>query len=413
MIAGLGDKTDYVASVPNVDVAKLQLSADERALFDRVGRAAQIFQLVSGSQFPEAKTIALLLSLRAKGAIVPARVQKGQQAPGVGSAAALAEDVDLPEDKKREILALEAALETKNHYELLGVKVGMPSAEIRAVFYELSRRYHPDRFFKKNIGSYRARIEHVYRRLSAAYETLTDDAKRDAYLKAHPELSVDAPVRSISRSEVATTPGVTPASVGSSAPQTPEELAREAERRARLSKHPYLARGQRMKELLGRAKEHIDKGDWGHAFTDVHMASQVDPTNEEAKRLLAQVRAKNDQARAQNEIARGLELIEQGNENGALSAFKTASSIDSHNARAAYMVAKLMWDKSHDSKDVLNYAQRAVENDAKNPDYHVLVARIMDHSGMKALAKKHYEEALKLDPKHHEAKKHVKGRWSF
>ena len=75
MIAGLGEKTDYIASVPNADPAKLQLTAEERAMFEKVGRASQIFQVVAGSQFPEAKTIALLLSLRAKGAIVPARVQ--------------------------------------------------------------------------------------------------------------------------------------------------------------------------------------------------------------------------------------------------------------------------------------------------------------------------------------------------
>ncbi|MBL8951633.1 MAG: tetratricopeptide repeat protein [Myxococcaceae bacterium] len=143
------------------------------------------------------------------------------------------------------------------------------------------------------------------------------------------------------------------------------------------------------------------------------MASQLDSTNDEAKKLLAEVRAKNDVHRADNELKRGFELYEQGNENGALAAFKTAVNIDNHNARAAYMVAKLMWDKSHDSKEALSFAQRAVESDAKNPDYHAMVAKIMDHTGSKALAKKHWEEALKLDPKHSEAKKHVKGRWPF
>src|SRR5688572_15376955 len=118
MIAGLGEKTDFVASVPNVDPSKLNLTPEERAMFDRVGRAAQIFQLVAGSQFPEAKTIALLLSLRAKGAIVPARVQRTQSGPQAVSAAAMQEEVDLPEERKKEILELEAALETKNYYEV-------------------------------------------------------------------------------------------------------------------------------------------------------------------------------------------------------------------------------------------------------------------------------------------------------
>lgn len=403
MIAGLGEKTDFVASVPNVDPTKLHLTPEERALFDRVGRAAQIFQLVAGSHLPEAKTIALLLSLRAKGAIVPARVQRGQQAPGVASAAAMQEEVDLTEERKKEILDLEISLETKNHFDLLGVKPSADTKQIREAFYELSRKFHPDRYFKKNIGSYRARIEHVYRRLTAVHELLADDQKRAAYLRAHPELLVDAPVVAIPRTKSNEVPR----------PHTPEDDAREAERRARFSKHPYFAKGQRMKELLGRAREHMAKGDWGHAFTDLHMAHQLDATNDEAKKLLAEVRAKNDLHRSENELKRGLDLLDQGNENGALAAFKTAVNIDAHNAKASYMVAKLMWDKSHDSRDVLHFAQRAVENDPKNPDFHALVAKIMDHTGSKALAKKHWEEALRLNPKHHEAKKHVKGRWPF
>jgi curved DNA-binding protein CbpA len=406
MIAGLGEKTDFVASVPNVDPSRLQLTDEERLLFDRVGRAAQIFQLVAGSQLPEAKTIALLLSLRAKGAIVPARVQRAQQAPGIASAAALNEQVDLSDEKKREILELEAAVDTKNHFELFGLKVGATPEQLKQAFYELSRKFHPDRFFNKNIGSFRARIELVYRKLSQAYETVSDEQKRAAYLKANPALIEQEPSRAASRA---------PDRAPEPLPRAPsaEDQAREAERRSRLSRHPYLAKGARLKELIARAKEHIELSDWGHAFTDLHMAHQLDPGNEEAKKLLGQVRAKNDEHRAEIEVKRGLELLEQGNDAGALAAFKTASSIAPHHARAAFMVAKLMWDKAHDSKEVLHFAQRAVENDPKNPDHHVLVARIMDHTGMKALAKKHYEEALKLNPKHAEAKKHVKGRWSF
>lgn len=401
MIAGLGEKTDFVASVPNVDPSKLNLTHEERAVFDRVGRAAQIFQLVAGSQFPEAKTIALLLSLRAKGAIVPARVQRGQS-NGPVSAAAMNEEIELPEEKKREILELEAAVETKNLFELLGVKPGASSKEVREAFYEISRRMHPDRFFKKNLGSFRARIEHVYRKLSAAHETLTDDGKRAAYLKAHPSLLDAEPMR-------------VPLAPAREAPKphSPEDEAREAERRSRFAKHPYFAKAARLKELMSRAREHMARGEWGHAFTDLHMASQIDGTNDEVKKLLGEVRAKTEVHRAEGEVKRGLELYEQGNEHGALAAFKTASNIDTRNAKAAYMTAKLMWDKSHDSKDVLPFAQRAVDNAPKNPDYQLLVARIMEQAGMKALAKKHFEEVLKLDPHNAEAKKHVKGRWPF
>ena len=103
--------------------------------------------------------------------------------------AALAEAVDLPLDRKREILAREAAL-GDDHYAVLGLKPGATVREVSAAYHEASRVFHPDRYFGKQLGSYTARLERVFRRLAEAHGTLSDDAKRDAYLKANPRLRV-------------------------------------------------------------------------------------------------------------------------------------------------------------------------------------------------------------------------------
>ena len=60
------------------------------------------------------------------------------------------------------------------------------------------------------------------------------------------------------------------------------------------------------------------------------------------------------------------------------------------NAKAAFMAAKLIWDKSEEPKEASSYAQKAVEADPKNPEVHVLLARIMEHAGMKAIAIPHW-----------------------
>jgi curved DNA-binding protein CbpA len=401
VIAGLGEKSDFVAAVPQVDATKLNLTPDERELFDRVGRAAQISSLITGSAHPEARTIALLLSLRAKGALVPARVQAGGPSAPT-AAAALNEDVELTEERKREILDMEAALETKNHFEVFGVPSNVSNDELKRSFYELSRKYHPDRYFKKNLGSFRARVELVFRKLSQAYELMSDPDRRAAYLRTHPLTFANEPVRAVAAAARPAAPKV----------RTQEDDAREAERRARFAKHPYFAKGARMNELISRGQEHMEKGDFGHAFTDLHMAHQIDPKNDEVNKMLAVVRSKNDAARADVELKRGLDLLEQGSEPTALSAFRSASNIDPKNSKAAYMAAKLIWDRG-ETREAMSYAQKSVEADPKNPDAHVLLARIMDANNMKAMAKKHFEEALKLNPKHAEAKKHVKGRWPF
>jgi curved DNA-binding protein CbpA len=403
VIAGLGEKSDFVAAVPQVDATRLNLTPEERELFDRVGRAAQISSLITGSAHPEARTIALLLSLRAKGAVVPAKVQAaGPSAPT--AAAALNEDVELTDERKREILEMEAALETKNHFEVFGVPTNVTQDELKRSFYELSRKYHPDRYFKKNLGSFRARVELVFRKLSQAYELMSDPKRRDAYLRANPLPFANDPVR----------PAAAPVPARPAAPKarTAEDDVRDAERRGRLAKHPYFAKGARLNELIARGKEHMAKGDFGHAFTDLHMAHQIDGTNDEVNKMLTVVRAKNDAARSDVELKRGLDLLEQGSEPQALSAFRSATNIDSKNSKAAYMCAKLIWDRG-ETKEAMAYAQKSVDADGNNPDAHVLLARIMEANNMKAMSKKHFEEALRLNPKHAEAKKHVKGRWPF
>ncbi len=408
MIAGLGEKTDYVASVPNVDASKLGLSAEEQALFSKVGRATQISVLLAGSGLPEARAIGVLLALRAKGAVVPARVSGGGLPTAMGDASAR-EEIDLADDRRRDIHDMEKALENPNLFTIFGVANNSSPEVVRKAFYELSRKFHPDRYFQKNLGSYRARVELLFRKLMQAHETLTDEKKRFAYLKRHPAFA--SPASSDSGSNIA---GVA-AAMAPAPPRakTAEDDAREAERRSRFAKHPYFAKGARMTELVTRAKERMSKGDYGHAFTDLHMAHQMDMKNEEVNKLLTEVRAKNDLARAAVEEKRGFELLEQGNEAQALAAFKSAVNIDAKSPKAAFMTAKLMWEKSGDPKEAQPYAQKAVDADPKNPEAHVMLARLMDSAGMKAMAKKHFEEALKLDPNNAEAKKHVKGRWPF
>lgn len=427
MITGLGEKTDFVASVPNVDPIKLGLTPDERTLFDRVGRATQIFQLVAGSSFPEPKTIALLLSLRAKGAIVPARVHAPQK-PAGNANAALLEEVELAPERKKEILDMEQALDSKNFFELLGVDVKTPTSEVKGAFYELSKKFHPDKYFKKNLGSFRARIERIFRQLTLAQETLTDATKRAAYLKANPQagrvvaqavpvspqVSKAAPTSS---QPAPTTSQREPSKAPVNAAPTPEDLRRDeernAERRSRLARHPYLAKGQKVKELVKRAQDLARKGEWSQAFAQANAATQIEPLNREALKILSETRMRNEFDRAEAEFQKGQKAQEDEKFAMAVAAFKTALSIYPSHARAAYMIGLLALEKGADLQEAQSFAQKAVESDPKQVDHQLLLARIHDRMGAKALAKKSYEDVLRLDPKNEEAKKHVKGRWPF
>ncbi len=99
----------------------------------------------------------------------------------------LAEAVDLDLAQKRQLLALHARVDGATHYALLGLDAHADAKAVRAAYYELVHVFHPDRFFGKNLGSYKPKLIKVFAKLTEAYETLhraESRAEYDKYLHA-------------------------------------------------------------------------------------------------------------------------------------------------------------------------------------------------------------------------------------
>jgi len=127
-----------------------------------------------------------------------------------------------------------------SYYDILGVEIQASPETLKSAYYELARRYHPDRF-RKMEPALIARMESAFARITQAYDTLRDDGQRASYnskLKARKKApqSVDsAPV----------TPKVETAPTADAAPaDTPLSAA---ERAANDFKEGYAAleQGQR------------------------------------------------------------------------------------------------------------------------------------------------------------------------
>jgi curved DNA-binding protein CbpA len=75
----------------------------------------------------------------------------------------------------------------RTHYEVLGVAREVSATELKTIYYQLARRYHPDRFRKSDAGLL-PRIEAAFARIAQAYDVLRDDQLRasyDAKLEVH------------------------------------------------------------------------------------------------------------------------------------------------------------------------------------------------------------------------------------
>lgn len=105
----------------------------------------------------------------------------------------MSEEFALEGALKAQLLDLEKKLETADHFTLLGVPVGAAPAVAKAAFFQLSLKLHPDRYFRKNLGSFRPVLEKVFKALSKAHQAVTHPEKRESYLAAHPELRPPPP----------------------------------------------------------------------------------------------------------------------------------------------------------------------------------------------------------------------------
>jgi hypothetical protein len=124
------------------------------------------------------------------GQIVPPRVSEvvmRRAHPGASlyDPAELNEDVDIEPDRRRTILDTFYRLELLNHYELLNVTPQADRKSIRSRYHEIINVFHPDRYYGRRLGSYKAKLERVFQRLTEAHDVLARPETRaeyDAYL---------------------------------------------------------------------------------------------------------------------------------------------------------------------------------------------------------------------------------------
>jgi len=158
--------------------------------------------------------------------------------------AELDEVADLPLERKKQVLDLYHRLSQLNYYEVLGVAIGADRKDVRAAYFALSKVFHPDSLFRKELGSFKAKMTAVFQALTEAYETLSKKKSReeyDAYLRslrsaedAERALATEEVAQADSNVEVPRPPPVPSAAYDLPVPTpVPREASPEARRIAR------------------------------------------------------------------------------------------------------------------------------------------------------------------------------------
>jgi len=80
-----------------------------------------------------------------------------------------------------DVIEMREALRSKNYYQILNVPRTSTEDEIKKAYFNLARRFHPDRFNREVQAAHRDQIDEVFDAITNAYRTLINKEKRKTY----------------------------------------------------------------------------------------------------------------------------------------------------------------------------------------------------------------------------------------
>jgi curved DNA-binding protein CbpA len=92
-----------------------------------------------------------------------------------------ADDVDLTLEERADIDGMYLRLATSTWHELLGVDPAVDRRALRAAYFALTKRFHPDAYFGRRMGPWKGRVEEIFREVTRAYEVLSHSQQRVDY----------------------------------------------------------------------------------------------------------------------------------------------------------------------------------------------------------------------------------------
>lgn len=304
----------------------------------------------------------------------------------------LAEDVDLDVEQRKQILYVHGNLQGWTHWRLLEISWNAGAEEVRDAYRERVKVFHPDRYPGRRLGSYRARLEQIFRRLTEARDLLTVEGQRAAYARetASPEDFARLEARKLEMEE------------------------RSRERRARLARtNPLVRSVSRVADLLQRGRDHMEAERFAQALTDFTTAASLDPRSAEARELAAEARRRAGGQRAKEAYDRGLAAEAVNNAPVSLAFFLEAVAADPQNPRYPIAAARVSLAVG-DRQSARQLAETAVRIAPRHAPAHEVLGAALAAEGLTKEARKALERALELDPGLEGARAQLKKlRWSF
>lgn len=307
-------------------------------------------------------------------------------------------DLDISEEFQRRILEYEVGLEASSYHQILGVARGADTQAIKLAYFALSKEFHPDRYFRKNIGTYAQRLESIFKKMVEAYELLSDPSTRSELERSMDAAPPPEDPGAYRHSETGRTETIGPElrarGGGYRTPTRMENLAR-LRSRFKIPKKLLAERQFKARQLFQAAQVAAHQDRWIDAAASVRLAIAFDPWNKEYQEGFGKIQSNVHRQRS-------VELLnkaeQEGSQTEAMRMVEEAVNYRPMDAETNGRAARLALELS-DLQRAADYATTLCEVEPDVVENHVILCRALRRMGRKREARRALDRAIRLDAK--------------
>ncbi len=395
---------------PGFESIALDLTPEEAFLLSRVDGMTPWTLLVEMSGLEPGRGERCLSDWRAVGVVEPAPLSgadgKGcedealsgtamDDSPGMDPSS-VDPGLGLGVETQRRILEFESRLGGSYH-EILGVDVDADLRTIKKAYFQLSREFHPDRFFRCELGAHGERLSLIFKTILGAYESLSETSRTNAKGSSGSDpLDESAAFRSVSEDRTLDTGEDSKFAKIKRLGQRAIHTLPRSVRRERSKKAQDFFEGALASEEDGLAAE---------AEVGIQLAIRFDPGNLVYRNALNELQGRIRQEARDRALNAPMDYQAMNSEEldramNSLEESLNSSPEDSALLERAALVA-LARDEPRRAR---SFAQASVDRNPEVARFHTTLGRVHSAQGHAGHARREFEIALEHDPQDSEAR---------
>jgi tetratricopeptide (TPR) repeat protein len=322
------------------------------------------------------------------------------------AAAKPAQTVELEVGDQVRLKAAETLLRSCSLWELFGVIPTSTSGDLKQAYFSISKLYHPDCFYGRELGEFAEFIESTFQRIKEGYEILSSAERRREYAATEPPPERVGEAILLLSPDVMRAMGNQPGRVEESEKRRRLEARRREivdQRRKKRTSQPNPSNDKLAKDIYQRGIAALRHGEVEEAAKHFKMAVTYAPTVDEYRTLYEETSTQARGERSRRLMAMGAEEYDLGFAATAAQHFGEAADLMPTMGSYAFQASQA-YLAAGDIANAAEYADRAVAASPNRKEFRLAAAAAFQGIGEMEVAREHLQVVAALDEEDDRAK---------